>query len=719
MSQVRVLVGQTLPHAAAPSPAAESTAKSAAAAMPAASTQAAECASHAASPSPASHCLCWDHTDVPAGMHSVPALLAQQLPRIRQELVQWVYELGRLEIFGRQVQEQLKAGADLSMWWCSLLFEKHPRVTPQLYPALKARALELYIEEHRATHIVLEGKDATLERVLKAFCARTGRSFTHVPMPAASAAPNTVPTPKPAPAAPSGPRLSQCKARLRALGARCYYALPAPCKAAGRFALWLWQVRRHLPRTLDPSPAPYSGKGTAQNTGATIATYFPNIDPALAKEGRFRSRYWESLHDALNTTRRPHHSGGQPLPVHWLFIIFPSPQYSFAECLALRDTFAAHSATHSTRPSPTLNGQASNGDTKDGASFHFIEEFLHTTDIFRAVWRYLRLCLSSLRLEPSLHPHFHLPASRMPLWPYLGEYFADSFRGWRCLERCLHHKAMNRYVAWAGPQEWTIFPLENCPWERMLTHAVHKAGHGPVYGTQHSTLRPTDFRYFDDARTFSTPDCAAFQPDRVCGNGQGACTQMGFAQLPAPRMGMIEALRYMYLYRATGPCPPQPVQGKLLVVTSFFADEVADHMRVLAAALGAGLLDDWQVTIKAHPYLAVDGYMRDLFPPDHPKEGISLSTAPIGELLTAGVMVWASNSTTVALEAAMQGLPVMVQLPANDVDLCPLQDMEGVARIATVAHVAAALASPTHARIPAEYLALNPALPRWRALLGL
>ena len=74
---------------------------------------------------------------------------------------------------------------------------------------------------------------------------------------------------------------------------------------------------------------------------------------------------------------------------------------------------------------------------------------------------------------------------------------------------------------------WTLsFPLENCPWERMLTVAMREAGAaatpcsepaaGPVIGAQHSTVRPTDFRYFDDPRTF-TPPCDAFQPDAVRG----------------------------------------------------------------------------------------------------------------------------------------------------------------------------------------------------------
>lgn len=619
----------------------------------------------------------WDCTDVPAGEQSVPALLAANLPEIREQLVRFVYELGRLSVKGCEVQEHLKAGENLSMWWCSLLFEKHPKVTPGIYPALKARALELYIQEQNISHITLHGTDETLRALLHEFCARSGRSFSHEPA-------TTTATPAPAP--------------TTSLLSRCYFALPAPCKAMVRALAWWWKVRRHLPRTSSPALSTPTG-GT---TGATIATYFPNIDQALAREGRFRSRYWESLHDAL----RP--SQGQPHKVHWLFMLFPSPQYSFARCCDLRDSFAAHTAAATTD---------ANTQPSDGASFHFLEEFLYPRDLAAACWRYVRLVFSSARIQSAVRQHCALPHSHMNLWPYLGSSFADSFRGWRCLERCLHQKAFTRYVAWAGPQEWTIFPLENCPWERMLTHAMHQAPHGssPVFGTQHSTVRPTDFRYFDDARTFSSPDCNTFQPDRICGNGQGACQEMLAAGLPPEKMGMIEALRYMYLYRAEGPCPPRPVQGRLLIVTSFFADEVADHMRVLTEASRAGILQGWQITIKGHPYLAVDSYLQKLLP----AHDFHLSTAPIGELLTAGTIVWASNSTTVALEAALQGLPVMVQLPTDDVDLCPLQGIEGVARIANATHVAAALCACSHARIAPDYLALDPALPRWRELLHL
>lgn len=612
----------------------------------------------------------WDRLDVAEGQISVPGTLHARLKDIRRELMAWVFELGHLPVDGVAVQERLKAGDDLSMWWCSLLFEKHPKVTPDLWPALKLRALELLVEEGGYDGLALAGGDARLARTLRAFCAATGRAFRQCD-------------------SRTGRWLAAVRRGRAALGKmtpksalrRLYYALPGPCKALGRFFIWLRRERRLLPRTACARPA-------VAHPG-TIATYFPNVDAKQAAAGRFRSRYWESLHDALQP--RP----GEPHRVNWVFIGFPSPQYSLEQCLALRDAFREHGA--------------------DGASFHYLEEFLESRDVRAAVFRYARLALSGRRMQTQVRRRFHFAGSRMDLWLYLGQYWKDSFGGWRCLERCLQRRAFQRYVEWAGPQDWTIFPMENCPWERMLTEAVHAAGAGPVYGTQHSTVRPTDFRYFDDPRTFEEPCTDVFQPERLFGNGRGAYDEMAEAGTPKARLGVVEALRYMYLAGRERRTVP-PTERRLLVVTSFFADEVDDHLRVLAEAARACVLDGWRVTVKPHPYLGVEERLARLYPGgDRP----DISNAPIGDMLTPGTVVWASNSTTVALEAAVLGLAVMVQMPADDVDLCPLQGVPGVARIASVADAAAFLAAPAHADVPEGYLALEPALPRWRRLLGL
>lgn len=626
--------------------------------------------------------LVWDRQAVLAGQRSIPAFCEAHLSSLRAELLALAYDLGRVMVQGKEVQEHLQAGDSLSMWWCSLLFEKHPKVTPDLYPALKLRALELMLEEGdpQWDAVCLHGGDALLAGALRDFCQTTGRAFRHVPEAAAHNA----------------------QVGLRQRARRMYYALPGPCKAALRFFAWLWQCRKLVGARLQTRPAEACG---------TIATYFPNVDMEAAKAGRFRSRYWEDLHAALQPVAGPEAAGmdtGNSAPcadVNWLFIRFPSPQASLAECIALRDRF------RSTR--------------RDGRSFHYLEEFIDLKDMAGAVWRYLRLVLAGKKLESAARSHCYLGASRMNVWAYLGHYWEDSFGGWRCLERCLQQRALRKYVRWAGPQRWTIFPMENCPWERMLTEAVHGAEHGPVYGTQHSTVRPTDFRYFDDARTFATADCLRFQPDRIFGNGRGACAEMAAAGTPQERLGMVEALRYLYLSGRVDMQPqdmaPSPVPcTRLLVVTSFFADEVDAHMRVLAQWLrehkAHSAAAHWEVVVKPHPYLAVEPYLREYF------MGLDMPPVlqePIGGLLTPGTAVWASNSTTVALEAALMGLPVLVQRPENDVDLCPLQGVEGVARIVDALDVSAALAAPRKAQLPPDYLALNPALPLWRELLGL
>ena len=654
----------------------------------------------------------WEGWEPPRGHVSLPALLRAELEAIRAEHAAWAYDLGRLTVEGKEAQDWLRAGHALSMWWCSLLYERHPKMTAGLYTVYKLRALERFMDQEGISSLYLSGGDDTLREVLADMCRASGRTFS-------------LEQGAPAPLEPPTPLLR-----------RLYNAAPAPLRALARYGHWLWAVRRRLPATADAGKAfaPVQGpEGPVQT--ATIATYFPNVDMKAAGEGRFRSRYWEKLHDVLHDEARKE---GAPW-VRWLFIRFPAPQLSLAQCAALRDRFRA--------------------EGKDGASFHYLEEFLRHRDLWAGLWRYLRLCFGSRKLEPAVRPAFRFAGSNVNFWPYLAPHWSESFRGWRCLERCLQQRAFDVYAKVAGPQRWTLFPLENCPWERMLTVAMREAGAaatpcsepaaGPVIGAQHSTVRPTDFRYFDDPRTF-TPPCDAFQPDAVRGNGQSACGQWSQAGVPPERLGEVEALRYLYLAEsprgattpgahaesssATSSSGPGSLAGqeveaagasgsvaagqprRLLVVTSFFKDETEAHLVLLARALHADVLKGWQLVVKPHPYLPVEERLRALL--GRRASEVRIAQGAIGEELAPGVVVWSSNSTTVALEAALKGLPVMSMLPVNDFDLCPLQDVAHLPRTGSVEDVALALATAAPLQLPPDYLDLDPALPRWKKLLG-
>ena len=86
----------------------------------------------------------WEGWEPPRGHISLPALLRAELEAIRAEHAAWAYDLGRLTVAGKEAQDWLRAGHALSMWWCSLLYERHPKMTPLLYEIYKLRTLMLF-----------------------------------------------------------------------------------------------------------------------------------------------------------------------------------------------------------------------------------------------------------------------------------------------------------------------------------------------------------------------------------------------------------------------------------------------------------------------------------------------------------------------------------------------------------------------------------------------
>ena len=162
----------------------------------------------------------WDKGSVPDGQISIPVELNERLLPIRDDLAAWTYETGCARINGKLLEEHLRADDNLSMWWCSTLVEKHPKVTHNLFPALKLRALELLMDDKGVTRLELHaaaGADPWMEDVLGRFCKATGREFAVRRIGGAEAA------------QPEG-----LKAKLKA----CYYRLPAPVKALVRFPAW-------------------------------------------------------------------------------------------------------------------------------------------------------------------------------------------------------------------------------------------------------------------------------------------------------------------------------------------------------------------------------------------------------------------------------------------------------------------------------------------------
>lgn len=629
--------------------------------------------------------LAWND-DFSEKAESLSAIMHEKLMQIRNEQMRWAYETGLASPDNvgnaRSLAEALTCGEKPSMWWTSILYERHPKISPNLFPLYKLRALEMIMETGKPDNFLLIGGDSVLKHILQELTGQMGIKFTA-----------------------KGDSQKHSESLVR----KIYRIAPAPCRAIARFAHWLLTVRRHLPFVKKLPPLQESSQDGKGNMAATIISYFPNIDLKAAANGHYISRYWESLHGMLNQEAREERPEGGHF-VRWLFIRFPSPQLSFAQCREFCRMFASRG--------------------KDGLSFNYLEEFLSFGDICASIWRWLKLCINSWKLDKFMAMNAHFADSRLNFWPLIKWDWAESFRGWRCLERSLQNRAFKSYYNLAGRQRWNLFPLENCPWERMFTFHAGKKEAGPVYGAQHSIIRPTDFRYFDDPRTFTDKHFAPLQPERLGGNGCSALEQWRANGVPESRLIQLEALRYLYLaknkaaeeksgedfLRGGKPLEPFAPRGHILVLTSFFADETEAHLDLLHKAMAAGVFEGWQISIKPHPVLSVRPWLNGL--PEETRKKIMLLDEPLAILLEGQELVWTSNSTTASLEAALKGLPLMVMAPTNDFDLCPIQNVPNLARTANVEDVRKVVENPQPLTLPHDYLDLNPGLDAWKSLLA-
>ena len=720
-------------------------------------------------------CCAWGCRAVPQGWLSLPALVDENNDSLRAAVAAWAFDCGisTVRLHGRSTRlaTWLEGGAEnaqpapVSAWWTSLLYERHPAMTDFLHDLCCLRVLEQQLEAQAIQHLIVGTVPPYIRKIVQQFCRDTGRTCTLLPaaqVTAQTAEQTTIPT-QAATTAHTTAKPQHCftaqgwhtliapfsalhKLKACALGA--VRRLPAPVLALLRLCHWLVYVRRHFP--LAPPLCP---QGTATSRPVLLVSYFPAYEACAAARGQFRSPYWRALHDELDQS---------PRPQQHLFIRANAPHEPLARAAARCRLW--------------------NSQAQRGAGFHYLEEFLPPKAIFTACRRFCRIAVRAVLLKKHLAARCFLPHSRLNFWSLARKSYAESFMGWRGLERCLQTEACMRYAAWLGQPALALFPLENCPWERMLTHALrcatgkqptaaHQASNDAqpaatnsntelcIIGVQHSTLRPTDWRYFDDPRFFTHPATQALVPDNIVINGEHAGQQLIKAGTTATMLFHAEALRFQK-HDAARSCPeafspikqPQhtictakpstqnkpaaaqscapaaPPAGSLIVLlTSFFPQESRSHLALLGQTWQQGALAHCRFVLKCHPWLDARPLLHSLCPSAlHSR--IEYSTLPLPQLFAmaqqsaqtqqGSVLVWCSNSTSAAVDTVLSGLPLLVHLPPSGFNLCPLAALPHVPYASTVHDVAAALRQPRRLSLPHDWLHCGTGTAQWRALLA-
>jgi surface carbohydrate biosynthesis protein (TIGR04326 family) len=616
-----------------------------------------------APPAVADKVLCWQSYTNGSGISSVPQYLEDHGARIRQKYLAFIHDLGECRIAGKRVVDHLDIGDGFSLWWMTHLAEKSPLKSPRIYDCLRLIALEEILAEDRPSHLTLITGDRALAQAMRKLCRNTGIDFRS--------------------------RMRGGSTRVGFLR-RLYDALPSSVRGllSLRHVVMRWPLRR-LTR-----PQWFSGKNAV-----FICSYFIHLDPTRCAHGQFHSRQWEGLPKSL-------HENGKPL--NWIqLFIFNAVVPDLATGLRWLRQF--------------------NHDAGNQGWHAFLESYMTFSFVLRVLKNWLWLNYISWHLR-DIRFAFYPDGSAVWLWPILRADWQTSLNGPIAISNCLWIALFDAALADIPQQTMGLYLCENQGWEKAFLRAWRKHGHGKIFGVQHATVPFWHLYYFDDPRSLkSRQGCALPLPDLLAVNGLAAWEAFVDGSYPEERLVEVEALRYLNFAgivarggeerasRLPKPSGSEVVRVNVIVLGDMVPTSM-HHFLGLLEETCKFLSSSYRFTFKPHP-----GYSVRLA--DYPGLKADETKEPLGEILGAYDVAVSANSTSASVDAYLTGIPVIIGLDGNDLNLSPLRGRRGVRFVSTSADLVDALEAAAHGIALADtdrrkFFFLDSDLTRWKRLLA-
>lgn len=589
-----------------------------------------------------------------ADIVSIPQLIEDNADALRVRYLAWVYELGELRINGRRLIDLLQLRPGFSYWWMTLFVEKcNYNKSPQINDAIRLLAFTDWAVARELGRIKLISANHPLAECLRGWCEKTGIQF-------------------------EWQRLAKPAVSLRAR--RVLVALPPPLQALVWLVYYLkarWPLRG-------------VGLQTWRHTEGRITffSYLFNLVPEAANAGRYESRYWTQLPDALLN------DGSK---TNWLH-------------LYLKDELLPDSH-HAANIIRQFN------DAGRGAQNHVtLDTFLSVGVVLRALGDWAGLAWQGKRL-PLL---ISAAAQELPnLWTLFAEDWRQSMGGITAMSNAINLSLFKAAMQTLPKQRVGVYLQENQGWEFALIHAWQDAAQGRLIGAPHSSVRFWDLRYFFDPRSYRRDGKNPLPlPDQIALNGSAATAAYLAGGYPAEALVQVEALRYLCLNDAKVRPIAQVSSSKkvlrLLVLGDYLPSQTQLMMRLLAHAATALPLGTI-ITVKPHPACPIRVE-------DYQHLHLTITIEPIVNLLAECDVAYTSAVTSAAVDAYCAGLPVVSVWDPTTLNMSPLRGYAGVFYASTpdelIRAINSAWTTPKASTLNANLFTVDNKLSRWRQLLN-
>jgi surface carbohydrate biosynthesis protein (TIGR04326 family) len=459
-----------------------------------------------------------------------------------------------------------------------------------------------------------------------------------------------------------------------------YEALPHALKGllSVRHILKRWSLR-------EVGSAPWASGDDA----VFICSYFIHLDPVRCERGEFYSRQWEVLPRALLAAGRR---------INWIHL--------FLFSAVVPDTATGLRWVRRFNQTPDEQGRHAFVDTQ--LSSRTVWTALKTWGwLLRTGWRLRRIAAA---LDQG--------GGAAWLWPMLRDDWGSSLAGTTAMSNCLALSLFDAALARMPRQRLGLYLNENQAWEKALLRAWRKYGHGEIIGVPHSTVPFWHLYYFEDPRDFERRLQGALPlPDRLAVNGLAARNSFAANQYPLEQLVDVEALRYLHLLGLSRQAARPAGAGIRVLVLGDLMPASMHFLMLLLEEAARRVGPQFEFTIKPHPGLIVSLEAYPALRAGETRDALST-------ILCDFDIAIAANCTSAAVEAYIAGLPVIISMDGEGLNLSPLRDQPGVRFVCTGAELAAALHAaqddpPADAGNRQDFFYLDSELPRWKRLLAL
>jgi len=591
---------------------------------------------------------------------SIPRLMIKWKKDLIKEYVAMIYSCGFTGNKFNNSHKRLMIRSNFSFWWMTLLSEKSPIRSKSIYKILQFRVIERLFYEKKCTHIALYSDDKKLHNLLLEWSKISGFNYE---------------------------RKKKKSKKLKNIDIQdLYNKLPHFIRASILLFRFVLSKRHFVGRSKKMQIDTFEDNNLPKRF---IVSPFPSINEKKALAGVFQSNYWGEVQRYIDSD----------VNVNFLLMFTPGFDCKNAkEAIKKRDILQKKS--HGRR------------------NYYFLEEWLSYSVLFKIVIDYLFLYRKSFN-QSSIKQNTYIDESIISYWRGIKPEWLSSTRGVVAIDGCIKLRLFEECLKSFNNPLDGFYLVENQPWERAFNYSWKSLFKAPLFGVQNAPFRPFDLRFYEDKRIYKYQHKSSLPiPDLLLTNGKYSETSILEFGYPIESITYVEAYKYSYLtdlQKNISRNNSKDLDKVLLVIVDGLAIFAREQIKMLGEALHTNVkykLD--KIIIKPHPFCDVSSLLKK-----HLSDiNFELSNDSLESLWCEADIVYVSNMTSSGIESLIMGLPTIIYLDHNVINLSPALECKDVMFASSSQDFINYLEFPIIPEPRNDYLYLDESLTRWKELLA-